>query len=51
MLMSDVPRLEQLGRFLLRSLRIGSSTVLIVALPRNDRSGCRCETRSMAQPC
>jgi len=29
-------RLEQLGRFLLRSLRIGASTVSIVELLRND---------------
>ncbi|MBM5804220.1 MAG: hypothetical protein FJ078_08905 [Cyanobacteria bacterium K_DeepCast_35m_m2_155] len=32
-------RLEQLGRFLLRSLRIGASTVSIVELLRNDWTG------------
>ena len=32
-------RLEQLGRFLLRGLRIGTSTVLIVELLRNDWTG------------
>ena len=29
-------RMEQLGRFLLRGLRIGASTVAIVELLRND---------------
>ena len=32
-------RLEQLGRFLLRGLRIGASTVSIVELLRNDWTG------------
>jgi hypothetical protein len=31
--------LEKLGRFLLRGLRIGASTVSIVELLRNDRTG------------
>ena len=31
--------LEQLGRFLLRGLRIGASTVSIVELLRNDWTG------------
>jgi hypothetical protein len=31
--------MEQLGRFLLRGLRIGASTVSIVELLRNDWSG------------
>ena len=31
--------LQKLGRFLLRSLRIGASTVSIVELLRNDWSG------------
>jgi hypothetical protein len=32
-------RVEQLGRFLLRGLRIGASTVSIVELLRNDWTG------------
>ena len=36
MTMSEAPRLEQLGRFLLRGLRIGASTVSIVELLRSD---------------
>ena len=32
-------RIEQLGRFLLRGLRIGASTVSIVELLRNDWTG------------
>ncbi len=32
-------RLDQLGRFLLRGLRIGASTVSIVELLRNDWTG------------
>ena len=39
MTMSDAPRLEQLGRFLLRGLRIGASTISIIELLRNDWSG------------
>ena len=39
MSMSDVPRLEQLGRFLLRGLRIGASTISIIELLRNDWTG------------
>jgi len=35
----EPPRLEQLGRFLLRGLRIGASTVSIVELLRNDWTG------------
>jgi hypothetical protein len=35
----EIPRLEQLGRFLLRGLRIGASTVSIVELLRNDWTG------------
>ena len=34
--MSQAPRLEKLGRFLLRGLRIGASTVSIVELLRSD---------------
>ena len=34
-----VSRLEQFGRFLLRGLRIGASTVSIVELLRNDWTG------------
>ena len=34
--MSEAPRLEKLGRFLLRGLRIGASTVSIVELLRSD---------------
>ncbi len=34
--MPTTSRLEQLGRFLLRGLRIGASTVSIVELLRND---------------
>ncbi len=37
--MSSSPRLEKLGRFLLRGLRIGASTVSIVELLRNDWTG------------
>ena len=37
--MSDVPRLEQLGRFLLRGLRIGATTISIIELLRNDWTG------------
>ncbi|WP_254937296.1 MULTISPECIES: hypothetical protein [unclassified Cyanobium] len=32
--------MEQLGRFLLRGLRIGASTVSIVELLRNDWTAC-----------
>ena len=32
-------RIEQLGRFLLRGLRIGASTVAIVELLRSDWTG------------
>ena len=39
MTMSDAPRLEQLGRFLLRGLRIGASTISIIELLRNDWTG------------
>jgi hypothetical protein len=35
----ETSRLEQLGRFLLRGLRIGASTVSIVELLRNDWTG------------
>jgi predicted DNA repair protein MutK len=37
--MTSAPRLEQLGRFLLRSLRIGASTVSIVELLRSSWAG------------
>jgi hypothetical protein len=37
--MSSSPGLEKLGRFLLRGLRIGASTVSIVELLRNDWTG------------
>lgn len=33
------PRLEKFGRFLLRGLRIGASTVSILELVRNDWTG------------
>jgi hypothetical protein len=36
---ANATRLEQLGRFLLRGLRIGASTVSIVELLRNDWTG------------
>ena len=36
---ANTTRLEQLGRFLLRGLRIGASTVSIVELLRNDWTG------------
>lgn len=39
MQMSAVSRLEQLGRFLLRGLRIGASTVALVELLRNHWPG------------
>jgi hypothetical protein len=40
--------LEKLGRFLLRGLRIGASTVSIVELLRNDwTGGCRLSARSL----
>ena len=40
--------LEKLGRFLLRGLRIGASTVSVVKLLRNDWSGgCRPSARSL----
>ena len=39
MTISDAPRLEQLGRFLLRGLRIGASTISIIELLRNDWTG------------
>lgn len=39
MIMSSSSRLEQLGRFLLRGLRIGASTVSIIELLRNDWTG------------
>ena len=32
-------RMEQLGRFLLRGLRIGASTISIIELLRNDWTG------------
>ena len=32
-------RIEQLGRFLLRGLRIGASTISIIELLRNDWTG------------
>ena len=35
----ETSRLEQRGRFLLRGLRIGASTVSIVELLRNDWTG------------
>ena len=35
----ETSRLEQLGRFLLRGLRIGASTVSIVELLRSDWTG------------
>ncbi|MCP9889299.1 hypothetical protein KBY96_15380 [Cyanobium sp. ATX 6A2] len=37
--MIDSPRLEQMGSFLLRGLRIGASTVSIVELLRHDWTG------------
>ena len=37
--LSDVPRLEPLGRFLLRGLRNGASMISIIELLRNDWSG------------
>ena len=37
--MSDASRLQKLGRFLLRGLRIGASTVSIVELLRSDWAG------------
>jgi hypothetical protein len=37
--MPSSPSLEKLSRFLLRGLRIGASTVSIVELLRNDRTG------------
>jgi hypothetical protein len=39
MTISDAPRLEQLGRFLLRGLSIGASTISIIELLRNDWTG------------
>jgi hypothetical protein len=39
MTISSSSRLEQLGRFLLRGLRIGASTVSIIELLRNDWTG------------
>jgi hypothetical protein len=36
---ANATRLEPLGRFLLRGLRIGASTVSIVELLRNDWTG------------
>jgi hypothetical protein len=36
---SQPTRLEQLGRFLLRGLRIGASTISIVELLRSDWTG------------
>jgi hypothetical protein len=36
---ANTTRLDQLGRFLLRGLRIGASTVSIVELLRNDWTG------------
>jgi hypothetical protein len=39
MMSSSPSHLEQLGRFLLRGLRIGSSTVSIIELLRNDWTG------------
>lgn len=36
---TGAPRLEKLGRALLRGLRIGASTVAILELLRNDWSG------------
>ena len=37
--LSDVPRLEPLGRFLLRGLRNGASMISIIELLRNDWTG------------
>lgn len=37
--MSAPSRQEQLGRFLLRGLRIGASTVAVLELLRNDWTG------------
>jgi hypothetical protein len=39
MKLGSLSRLEQLGRFLLRGLRIGASTVSIIELLRNDWTG------------
>ncbi|MBM5794147.1 MAG: hypothetical protein FJ057_09495 [Cyanobacteria bacterium K_DeepCast_0m_m1_088] len=39
MTQTGASRLNQLGRFLLRGLRIGTSTVSIVELLRNDWTG------------
>ena len=39
MTISDAPRLEQLGRFLLRGLHISASTISIIELLRNDWTG------------
>ena len=39
MTQTGASRLEKLGRFLLRGLRIGASTVSIVELLRNDWTG------------
>ena len=39
MILSSSFRLEQLGRFLLRGLRIGASTVSIIELLRNEWTG------------
>ena len=39
MTQTGASRLENLGRFLLRGLRIGASTVSIVELLRNDWTG------------
>jgi len=39
MTLSSSFRLEQLGRFLLRGLRIGASTVSIIELLRNEWTG------------
>ena len=38
-MLSSSPRLEQLGHFLLRGLRIGASTVSIIELLRNEWTG------------
>lgn len=39
MMLGSPSHLEQLGRLLLRGLRVGASTVSIIELLRNDTSG------------
>lgn len=39
MMLGSPSHLEQLGRLLLRGLRVGASTVSIIELLRNDPSG------------